>query len=336
MRSLAVILIAACAACAACAQSTTAPDAGTADAGVPDSGRLLAAPLIEPSTYDCRSLAQGAPSRPAGALPLSCPWDAACNQRLVVGHRSAGGTGPGLGVLAPENTLSAVRAAIVMGLDFVETDPRSTKDGVIVNVHDPDISVSTHGTGQVSDLTWDEIRPLSLRYGETVVGDFSCDRVITIRELLLAAKGKINVLLDANKIGQSQVEALVALVEETDTFAEAVFDTSSLSKIAAARRRAPNLRVHIRPDTAGEIEQQIMEAAPVSIVELDPGDLTEGIPIVRRHPGLRVLTDSLGGFDLEMSASWPERPELMTLYEKGVDAVQTDRPDLVMRLLGRL
>ncbi len=320
-----------------CAETGSTADAAL-DAGAPDSGSLFAGPTIGPDVYDCRVANLPPPPRPAHATPLSCALDPACTTPLVVAHRSAGGTAPGLGALAPENTLSALRAAIVLGVDFVETDPRITRDGVLVNVHDPDISLTTTGTGAVEDLDWDTLRQLPLDYPDLIAGDFSCDRVITIRELLLAAKGRVHVLLDANKIPLSAVDALVDLVIETDTLAEAVFDTSSLDKVARARARAPTIRVHIRPDSAADIAPQVQAVGtpPPVILELDLPDLDEAIPEARRVlPTAKLMTGVLGGLDLQMAIEGEPPDEVLALYTRGVSLVQTDRPDLVLRALRR-
>lgn len=56
-----------------------------------------------------------------------------------------------------------MRAAIALGVDFIETDPRPSKDGVIVNVHDTDVGRVTTGTGKVADMTLAELRALPLK-----------------------------------------------------------------------------------------------------------------------------------------------------------------------------
>ncbi|MBI4817596.1 MAG: glycerophosphodiester phosphodiesterase family protein [Deltaproteobacteria bacterium] len=313
---------------------TSSPN--TADAGLPDSGRLFAGPLIPPELYDCTAASRES-TRPGTAPPSGCAFDPECNSRLVVGHRSAGGTSPGLGVLAPENSLSALRAAIVLGVDFIETDPRMTKDGVLINVHDPEISGTTTGTRAVAELTLAEIREYELEWPSTVVGDFSCDSITTIEDVLIGAKGRINVLLDANKIRFEEVDALVALVLRTNTLEEAVFDTSSLEKVARARALEPRIKVQIRPDSPSDITREIGQVgspAPV-IVELDVGDLEAGAPIVRSAiPGARVMSDGLGTLDLQAAIDGNGAP-LARLYDRGADMVQTDRPDLLLRAIGR-
>lgn len=60
---------------------------------------------------------------------------------LVIGHRGASG-------YFPDHTLEGYRRAIELGADFIEPDLVSTKDGVLVVRHEPNIT----GTTNVKDL----------------------------------------------------------------------------------------------------------------------------------------------------------------------------------------
>jgi len=57
-------------------------------------------------------------------------------QPLVVAHRGASG-------YLPEETLEAYQMAIDMGADVIEPDVISTKDGVLIARHDPQLSITT-------------------------------------------------------------------------------------------------------------------------------------------------------------------------------------------------
>jgi glycerophosphoryl diester phosphodiesterase len=334
---LVTLVLVACTSCSATQDASSPVDAGVLDGFEPNTDRFLAGPLVPPELYDCRS--PNLPSRPARSAALNCAFDPACTKRLVVGHRSAGGTSPGLGVLAPENTMSAVRAAIYLGADFIETDPRSTKDGVIVNVHDNDLKGTTTSTALVEQMNWSDIKELDLKYPDTVRGDFSCDRVISIRELLVAAKGRINVLLDANKLREEDIATLIRVIRETDTFDEAVFDTSSIPKVIMARAIEPQLKVHIRPDRPALIESEIEQvgAPPPVVIELDLKDLAESIAIVQaKWPDTRIMIDSLGPLDFQSAVAGEASPDMVALYDMGVDMIQTDRIDLLLEAVGRL
>jgi glycerophosphoryl diester phosphodiesterase len=66
--------------------------------------------------------AQGSPTVPKGPI--------------IIGHRGASG-------YRPEHTLGSYKLAIEMGADYIEPDLVSTKDGVLVARHEPEISGTT-------------------------------------------------------------------------------------------------------------------------------------------------------------------------------------------------
>ena len=71
----------------------------------------------------------------------------------IIAHR-------GGGLLAPENTLAAIRLARNLGFTAVEFDVKLTADGVPVLMHDDTLERTTDGSGTVSDLTYQDIGKL--------------------------------------------------------------------------------------------------------------------------------------------------------------------------------
>ncbi|MBI3651894.1 MAG: glycerophosphodiester phosphodiesterase [Acidobacteria bacterium] len=61
----------------------------------------------------------------------------ASRKPLLIAHRGASGD-------APEHTLAAYGLAIEQGADFVEQDLQITKDGVLICLHDPELSRTTN------------------------------------------------------------------------------------------------------------------------------------------------------------------------------------------------
>ncbi|PZR64768.1 MAG: hypothetical protein DLM71_01585 [Chloroflexi bacterium] len=70
---------------------------------------------------------------------------------LVLAHRGAS-------VQAPENTLAAFRLAVEQGADGIELDVHRTADMQLAVIHDETLDRTTDGTGNVGDLSMDEIR----------------------------------------------------------------------------------------------------------------------------------------------------------------------------------
>ncbi len=76
-------------------------------------------------------------SSPAQNKPTVRNRQSAIKKPLLVAHRGASG-------YAPEHTLLAYGLAIEQGADFVEQDLHITKDGVLVCLHDPELSRTTN------------------------------------------------------------------------------------------------------------------------------------------------------------------------------------------------
>lgn len=302
--------------------SSTAPDAGA-----PDATADAAAPIVDPALFDCTSLSRPPLPRRAASTE-ACLRDPMCRTRLVCAHRGAGGQ---LGRLAPEDTLAAYRAGVAIGVDLVETDPRPTKDGVIVNIHDDTVDRTTTGTGRVDELTLAELQALPLRTS-AFAGDFSCERVPTLVDVLRTSKGRAMVLVDANKT--DRVDLLVQAMRDADALEWAVFDTSDLDKIDQALAMEPKLLVMPRIEDATTAPSLLARAAPWKplFVEIDSKVFPETADLVH-GAGLRTFTNAFA-IDLGVKLG-SDRAAYVGEYEKGADALQTDLPDEVLRAIGR-
>lgn len=320
--ALAAVFLAACSSNGPAA-TTTGTGGATGGGG---SGGGAPAPVIDPSLFDCT--AKKAPVR-VNAVPISCATDRSCLTHLVSGHRGAGGE---LGVIAPEDSLAAVRAAIVLGIDFVETDPRPTKDGHLVNVHDTDVTRIANGTGDVDQLTLAELKALTL-ITDKFPGDFSCERIATLEEILSAAKGRVHVLIDANKT--NRVDLLVKAIVDTGTIDWAIFDTSSVEKIDEALALEPTLHTMLRVTNAADLENHLnhFAAHPPVIIEVQKGADTKAVIDVIHAAKNRAFTDV---FVSDVAAALSDDPTIYDTYlMDGFDMLQSDRPERVLQTFGR-
>lgn len=64
----------------------------------------------------------------------------------------------GYNTVAPENTLPAFRLSRKMDFAYVETDVSFTSDGVAVCLHDATINRTSNGTGNISEMTFEQVR----------------------------------------------------------------------------------------------------------------------------------------------------------------------------------
>ncbi len=76
---------------------------------------------------------------------------------LVIAHR--GGCG-----LWPEETLYALHHSMDLGADVLDIDIRSTRDSVLVLIHNATVDSTTNGTGEVQDFTLAALKALDAGY----------------------------------------------------------------------------------------------------------------------------------------------------------------------------
>lgn len=76
----------------------------------------------------------------------------------------------GLAGQAPENSLAALEAAWLAGLHGAEIDVRTSRDGVLVLMHDATLDRTTNGDGAVDQTTWAKMRKLRLRNSKGQAG----------------------------------------------------------------------------------------------------------------------------------------------------------------------
>ncbi len=142
----------------------------------------------------------------------------------VVAHRGAH-----IGI--PENTLAAYEAAIAMGVDFVEVDLRTTRDGHIVSVHNKDIdSYVTNGEqGLVSEMTLEQLKQLDV--GSRIRPEWSNERIPVFEEILGLCKGRVGIYLD---LKDASVEKLVDVVKKWDMVGQILWyaDFDELERVA--------------------------------------------------------------------------------------------------------
>lgn len=79
----------------------------------------------------------------------------------LIGHR-------GVASLEPENTLASIDSARSLGVDMIEIDVRTTRDGHLVLLHDHTLHRITGKAQKVSDLTIDEINTTITHSGHPI------------------------------------------------------------------------------------------------------------------------------------------------------------------------
>lgn len=110
----------------------------------------------------------------------------------------------------PENSVSAVLAAIADGADVIETDTQITVDGYVVISHDESIDKHTDGTGKITNMSLSSIQACHLKDRD---GNVTSEAMPTLEEFLRAARGKVYVNLDYSSRTAS-TESVFKVVEK--------------------------------------------------------------------------------------------------------------------------
>ncbi|WP_316831388.1 glycerophosphodiester phosphodiesterase family protein [Pedobacter aquatilis] len=140
---------------------------------------------------------------------LAAVFNKSNKQILVAAHRGDWRN-------APENSLKALLNSIEKGFDIMELDVKMTKDSQMVVMHDNTIDRTTNAKGKVSDYTLEEIQKFKLKNG---LGRVTTHGIPTMREMMLAAKGKIIVNVDK---GNDHLKEVFKILQETGTLHQSI------------------------------------------------------------------------------------------------------------------
>ncbi len=250
---------------------------------------------------------------------------------LLIAHR--GGAG-----LWPENTIYAFEHAVELGVDVLEMDVQSTKDGELVVLHDETVDRTTNGTGRVQELTLAEIQDLDAGYtwtpdnGESYPFRGQGLRIPTLAEVLAAfPEARMNI-----EIKQGPIVARLCRMLRDCGMAERVlivaFDAHTMSHF---RRLCPEI-------ATAAVEEEIRMFYGLNLAHLGRfyRPPAEALEIPEYHGDRRVLTQpfvkAAHGRNLEVHV-WVVNDvnDMQRMVDLGVDGIITDYPDRLKAVLGR-
>lgn len=162
---------------------------------------------------------------------------------IVIAHRGDHTT-------APENTLKAFSDAIATGVDYVEVDVRSTRDGELVVMHDATIDRMTTTHGKVNDFNWQELQKLEVI--DKVHPEFGKHAIPSFSQVLQLCKGKTGIYLDFK---DGNIEKAWQLIREHGMANNVVVYLNSEDQLDAWKKHAPGVPLMASlPDSVKSIE----------------------------------------------------------------------------------
>jgi glycerophosphoryl diester phosphodiesterase len=233
----------------------------------------------------------------------------------------------------PENSISALERCIAMretvGIDFVEIDPRTTLDGILVNMHDETVNRTTNGAGRVSDMTLAQFQGLRLKARNGAITD---EHPPTIREFLLAAKDKMYVNLDFITRNVSY-EALYNLVKECGMIEQCLFPCSNeMNVINSLLLYSPQPIIRSSVSNQSQITGHKEAGLYVTTVSAPKVMNNTDVTGLAVGAGFTVMCQTLVQDGITIDNDIKQRGDYSGVdifLDKGINIIQTDQPVLL-------
>jgi len=244
----------------------------------------------------------------------------------------------GASAQAPENTISAVRRAIALGVDLIELDVQRSRDGVLVLMHDTTLSRTTNvqrvfptrGPWRVADFTFDELARLDA--GGWKSRGFTGEPIPTLAEALEVIRNSdagLVLELKAPEHYPGIVSDVVSTMSEIPGYVD--------SAVARKRLVVQSFNVAVMKDHKTQAP-----AVPVGLL---------GAPPVANLPALASWADQVNPNHMSIDQAYVDHvhrlgmeclvwtvdwgPAMKRALGLGVDGVITNRPDHLAQLLAR-
>ncbi|MCH8620905.1 glycerophosphodiester phosphodiesterase [Undibacterium sp. TS12] len=238
----------------------------------------------------------------------------------VIAHRGAG-------ILAPENTLAAMRCGQEHGFAAVEFDVMLSKDGVPVLMHDPEFGRTVTGSGRVADTLAVDLQAMDAGgwldekfRGEPV--PLYADIVKFCRQhgiwMNVEIKPVPGVEVETGRVVAELTQQLFADVAVVDTSHLPLFSSFSKAALMAAKQAAPHI-------ARGFLMDKVTSDWKVNLQELAAKALHTNHKHLTAGTAREVKDAGYGLFCYTVNT--PKRAT--EILHWGVDAFCTDRLDLI-------
>jgi glycerophosphoryl diester phosphodiesterase len=226
---------------------------------------------------------------------------------------------------APENTLAAFKNALQAGAHFIEVDVRTTKDGILMIMHDANLERTTNGKGAFKLYDAKYLKTLSA--GKGYSDSFENEKIPTLEESCqliyewnLTHKAKTFFYIDAKDV---EPKPLLSILKKYNLEANSVFYGTDdfLHRLKMEFEGAKLLPALKNPN---EIIEKFNNLKPFAF-DASWLSLTKEMVDEIHRLGVKVFTDLLGPLDTEIN--------YMKARDMGLDLIQTDRILAVQKIV---
>ena len=233
----------------------------------------------------------------------------------------------------------AFEGAVQMGCRYLETDLRTTRDGVMVAVHDETVDRVTEGSGPVHALTLAELKRLDAGHRFSPDGGQTFPfrgKGITVPTLAEVTQGfpDICLNLDVKENETPMVEALVTFIEEQGAHDRILVGSFHDRTLQEFRRRTGG---RVATSAAGWEARLFWLASRLGLARF-LRLAYDALQVPARQGPVSVVdrrfVQAAHRLDVEVHV-WTvdESEEMRRLLNLGVDGLMSDRPDLLLAAL---
>lgn len=244
--------------------------------------------------------------------------DSNANTVLVAAHRGAHNGNF-------ENSIASTKHAVKIGVDVIEADVKTTKDGYLVLMHDSSIDRTTTGKGKVEELTLAEIRKYKLK---APYGRISEETVPTFEEFLKVTKGKIMVDVDMKT---DNVKGILKAVHALDMQKEVFYFDNDYDQLDLIKELDKSAQLMPRAYSLQMADSAIVKFAP-PVVHIDSKFNTKEVGGLLKKNNSRIWINTLGEKDALIRYGKGEEV-IQELIKYGANIIQTDEPEMLLELL---
>lgn len=269
-------------------------------------------------------------SRPAIEHPY---YAADLNYPLVIAHQGGDGVWPGETMLAYQN-------AVDLGVDVLEMDIHISADGVLVLMHDETVDRTTNGGGEIEAMTLAELKQLDAAYdwspdeGKTFPYRGQDIQIATLEEIFQAFPD-MRMTIEIKKTNASMAKPFCDLIREYNMQDKVLVASFHDERLKEFRAECPEIAT-----SSAKNETTVFVLLAKAYLGSFYSPKFHSLQVPEESGGITVMTPAFVRAAHERNLAvepWTINDEetMRKFIAWGVDGIITDRPDLLMKVLGR-
>lgn len=226
----------------------------------------------------------------------------------------------GGGVLAPENTMAALRKGYEMGFRGVEFDVMATRDDGLILMHDDYLGRTVAGAGSIGDLTVSDL--LALDAGSWFSANYAGERIPLFAEAARYCVSSgifMNVEIKPVPGQETRTAELVAQFCSVLPPDSVLLSSFSLDALKVVKQMAPSIPRAWLVDAVQHDWQQTLAMLDSDTIHANAKSLAYSTVKALKAEGIKLLCYTVN-----------DPVQARALFDAGVDALCTDRLDLIV------